>query len=202
MTEARITEIYAQMDQARVPLPPDLPGPGELLEKLREVRRWQDAVISLTTEVMRESAGAKKTIRALQALLTAGVAGDARADLLEAKNRLDDLKGLDQALRVCRNNLKTTESDIRLSSHLIDLQMKLGEVRPPDPKAVPSAIAADTPATAIEGLFAPTPATPVQPANGRGPLPRSAPELSGVVQESAALDFDALFAGLGPKQPQ
>jgi hypothetical protein len=118
------------------------------------------------------------------------------------KNRLDDLKGLDQALRVCRSNLKTTESDIRLSSHLLDLQIKLGEIRPPDPKAVPSAIAADQPATAIEGLFSPTPPTPVEPANGRGPLPRSAPELSGVVQESAALDFDALFAGLGPKQPQ
>lgn len=194
MTEARMTEIYTHLDQARVPLPPDLTGPGELLEKLREVRRQQDMLISLTTEVMREAAGVKKEIRAYQAMLTVGSAPPTtREHLRVVKDRLDDLKALDQALRVCRSNLKTTESDIRLSSHLLDLQLKLGEIKPPTPAVVTSAHAADTPTTQIEGLFSPSAATPVEPANGRGPLSRSAPPLSGVVHESGVVDFTSLF---------
>lgn len=197
MTEARMTEIYALLDKARVPLSPDQQGPTELLEQLREVRRWQDAVITVSTEVMRETAGAKKAIRSYQAMLTVGTADPrVRESLHDAKDQLDDLRSLEQAIRVCRNNLKTTESDIRLSSHLLDLQIKLGQVTPPAPVVTPSAHASHQPATAIEGLFSPSPATPVERADERGPLHRSAPELSGVVQSAEPLDFSALFAGL------
>lgn len=199
MTEQRISEIYQMLGEARVPLPPDQQGPQVLLEKLREVRRWQDAVISLTTEVMRASAGAKKAIRALQGLVSSGEANsirEYRRELTEAKDQLDDLRSLDQAIRVCRNNLKTTESDIRLCSHLLDLQIKLGEIQPkeaptPAPPA-PSPHAQHQPLTTIEGIFAPLPAAP-GPANLRGPLHRSAPEVSGVAV-AEALDIDSFFA--------
>lgn len=198
MDDDRIAAIYQTLEQARVPLPPDQQGPGVLLEKLREVRRWQDAVIGLSTEVMRETAGTKKLIRALQVLAThAAPDGRAKQDLNDAKDRLDDLRSLEQAIRVCRNNLKTTESDIRLCSHLLDLQFKLGEIQPPKPADAPAPTVTPFTKTGIEGVFAP-PVAPVATANARGPLPRSAPEVSGVVQAQAE-DVSAFLDSLKQK---
>jgi hypothetical protein len=191
VNEQRIAAIYASLAEARVPLPPDQQGPQVLLEKLREVRRWQDTVIGLSMEVMRESAGARKQVRALQALIAHSSGPDISrytGNLHDAKDTLDDLRSLEQATRVCLSNLKTTESDIRLCSHLLDQQIKLGEIRPPEPAPMPSAHVADLPVTGIEGVFAP-PTTP----EARGPLPRSAPAYSGTaVAES--LDIATFFS--------
>lgn len=201
MDENRISAIYTTLDRARVPLPPDQQGPQVLLEKLREVRRWQDTVISLSTEVMRETAGARKQVRALQAL-TAHTSGPDlskyRHDLHGAKDLLDDLKSLEQALRVCSANLKTTESDIRLCSHLLDLQIKLGEIRPVEPPPT-SLHAKDLPVTGIEGLFsnaaAPPPKGQTTTAEPRGPLPHSAPPFSGTAVADSS-DIDVFFTSL------
>lgn len=206
MDEARARAIYATLEQARVPLTPDLSGPGILMEKLREVRRWQDTVISLSAEILRASAGAKKAVRAQQAVVSLTSSPDrkrAQEHLGELKDALDDLRALEQATRVCLANLKTTESDIRLSAHLLDLQIKLGEVQPPRAAPTPpppSPHAAHQPVTIIEGLFNPAaiPTAPVTTAAERGPLPTHQPAYSGVVETSID-DLDSILVGLTPQ---
>lgn len=138
MTKDRQMEIYRELETMRVPLDhSSIRGTTYLLEKLQECRRYQDRLLTLTSEVEQALAGAKRLVRATKAALSiAGLSAQApslRASSHEAQDTLDDLRGLERSLNYARQNMKTTDSDIRLASGLVDLQFKLGEVRPPEP---------------------------------------------------------------------
>lgn len=138
MTKDRQTEIYKELETMRVPLDhSSIRGTTYLLERLQECRRYQDRLLTLTSEVEQALAGAKRLVRATKAALSiAGLSAQApslRASSHEAQDTLDDLRGLERSLNYARQNMKTTDSDIRLASGLVDLQFKLGEVRPPEP---------------------------------------------------------------------
>jgi hypothetical protein len=154
-----MTEIYRELETMRVPLDhSSIRGTTYLLEKLQECRRYQDRLLTLTSEVEQALAGAKRMVRATKAALSiAGLSAQAphlRAQSHEAQDALDDLRGLATSLNYARQNMKVTDSDIRLASGLVDLQFKLGEVRPPEPS-----LTAPTETTLTTATPAPDPVT-------------------------------------------
>lgn len=179
MTPERMAEIYGELEQMKVPLDHSANrGPTYLLEKLQECRRHQDRLLTITAEVERELARAKRETRAWKTALQIAGASDqapnARKKSHAAQDMLDDLRGLERSLHYARHNMKVTDSDIRLSAGLVDLQFKLGEVRPPEdvpptvapaPQTAPTITPpADVPSVTAETVFAqdPRPATPAE----------------------------------------
>lgn len=181
MTPERMTEIYRELEGVKVPLDhSSVRGATYLLEKLQECRRHQDRLLTLTSEVERELAAAKREARAWKtALSVAGVSAqvpDLRKRWHAAQDALDDLRGLERSLNYARHNMKTTDSDIRLASGLVDLQFKIGEVRPPereDPPVIQTAPTieppTDVPTVAVETAFAEDP-RPAHPAEVVAPI--------------------------------
>jgi hypothetical protein len=152
-------------------------GATYLLEKLQDCRRHQDRLLTLTSEVERELATAKREARAWKTALSVAGASAQLPDLRKkwhaAQDGLDDLRGLERSLNYARHNMKTTDSDIRLASGLVDLQFKIGEVRPPAdepapappaPQTSPTIVPPEVPSVTAETAFAsdPRPANPVE----------------------------------------
>lgn len=141
MTSQRISEIYQELEGMRVLLDHSgHRGATYLLEKLQECRRYQDRLLTLTAEVERALSSAKRKVRACKtALAVAGLAAEHRsalhAELAQAQDLLDELRGVQASLNYARQNMRIADSDVRLASGLVDLQHKLGEVRPPDSPA-------------------------------------------------------------------
>ena len=147
MNADEIAAVYQELGDATLRLDFQVErGPQYLLEQLQECRRKQDQISQLQVRIQRELAGVKRARRAARALVAlnqrhpeSAAFETAKADLEQAENQYDELTALRDAVAVARGTLRATDSDIRLSASLVDMQMKLGQVRPPSdvPDAVP-----------------------------------------------------------------
>lgn len=136
-----IDQVYQELDLLSVALEmtPEL-GPTHLREKLLECRRKQDRISKVLVDVNREFSSARARVRALQALVDVARGNSdsptLKAELRGARDVEDQLRYCERAVRLRRENLRATSSDIRLLVNVIEQQIKLGEVQPP-PKAGP-----------------------------------------------------------------
>lgn len=163
MTPERLTEIYAYLSTATLTVDASTQrGPDYLQDQLQTCRRMQDAVVQIQIEVHRALAATKRGRRAARSLValhkkhpeSVGYTA-ARDDLDQLEGAHDDLVGLMASVSVARGNLRATDSDIRLSATLMELQVRLGVIRPAtadqplvsvtpiSPPAAPLAVAGD-----------------------------------------------------------
>lgn len=139
MTPERVTTIYAELDTLAVTLEqrPEL-GSVYLLERLMECRRKQDRISEILVLINRELSVTRCAARTLRASIDViGRSKDTillRAELQPYVDDEDTLKYLLASVRLRRENLRATSSDIRVMVNVVDQLRKLGEVQPPPEK--------------------------------------------------------------------
>jgi hypothetical protein len=105
-------------------------GPQYLLTQLQECRRKADRVSQILILLSQERSNLLRARRATMAgIKLAGEASQAdalRAQLEGLLDSFDEVKGLLEAVRVVRANLRITDSDIRLGAKIMEQQRQMG----------------------------------------------------------------------------
>ncbi len=138
-TKDDIVHVYEFLQTAVLPIDTTLEkGPSALSEQLMECRRMQDRLSQYQLDVHRWYAAVKQAKRAAAAVArlsrSKGEADiskiTADMELMELEGLHDDLVGLMASVSVTRQNLRSTDSDIRLAATLMGQQIQLGQVQP------------------------------------------------------------------------
>lgn len=135
MTPVREEEIYTEIATMVVPLERSpLAGPEYFADRLVDVRRFQDRVCDLLTEVHRDLASAKIALRGARAV--AKVTKDA-TEAEKAQDRYDSLKGLFEVVALRRSNLRQAGSDIRMLVDTLAELLRIAANVHPTPATLP-----------------------------------------------------------------
>ncbi len=137
-TKDDIAHVYEFLQTAVLPIDTTLEkGPSALSDQLMECRRMQDRLSQYQLDVHRWFAAVKQAKRAAAAVVRLNRGNEAglqavkdSADLMELEGLYDDLVGLMASVSVTRQNLRSTDSDIRLAATLMGQQIQLGQVQP------------------------------------------------------------------------
>jgi hypothetical protein len=139
MDAARREEVYLRLRDLQV-IDMDHAverGPSYLLERLKQCRRQQDEVLTLSVEIKRATSKAKIASRMAKSAMAWTDQRDAsRKQALKdeyetALSDFDELRTLEEVAAISRMNLRTADSDIRLGAQLLEQQIKLGVITTP-----------------------------------------------------------------------